>query len=369
MRVARIIALSTVSFAAVLGFQGTGTSPTRYTTNSPVEQTKRVGIQHAKTLSKLQSRQLRSNHRVSASTPMAVSPALMDMAASGTSGGALIGLAAAVLLLGNGDILGCSGIVSSSFLRTPRKMIRDTSAHWKLLLLSAMTLTSFQTYTPPALAALTAPSLSAAGFAVAGLFVGFGTKLGNGCTSGHGICGLARWSIRSFAAVLTFMASAAITTTLAAWKPISLLSATTLTATSLASPNRSIAAAVTAATVGAGVLIPLLAKLKGQKSAPNDIAKIGPALAAGTLFSLGLQRSGMAQSAKVSGFLNLFGFAKGTWDPTLMFVMGGGVVISWLSYQWVQGHQTITSCPTLSCPLVLKEGYFSVPSIAKIDSN
>ena len=46
---------------------------------------------------------------------------------------------------------------------------------------------------------------------VAGLLVGFGTQLGNGCTSGHGVCGLARGSRRSLAATLTFMASAAIT--------------------------------------------------------------------------------------------------------------------------------------------------------------
>lgn len=271
MRVACIIVLSTVSFAAVLGFQGTVTSPARFITNNrPVEHTKLVGLQHAETIPRPHSRQLRSNRGLSGSTSLAVSPALVDMAVSGTSGGALIGLAAAVVLLASGDILGCSGIVSSAILRTPQKMIRDTSAHWKLLFLSAMTLTSFRTYTPPALAALTAPSLSAVGFAVAGLFVGFGTKLGNGCTSGHGICGLARRSKRSFAAVLTFMASAVITTTLAAWKPNSWLTATTLSATSLASPHRAIAAAVTTATVGAGVLIPLLAKLKGQTSAPNN---------------------------------------------------------------------------------------------------
>ncbi|WP_054660560.1 YeeE/YedE family protein, partial [Stenotrophomonas pictorum] len=47
---------------------------------------------------------------------------------------------------------------------------------------------------------------------VAGLLVGFGTRMGNGCTSGHGVCGLGRLSPRSFAAVLTFMATAIVTT-------------------------------------------------------------------------------------------------------------------------------------------------------------
>lgn len=52
------------------------------------------------------------------------------------------------------------------------------------------------------------------GYALAGLFVGFGTKLGNGCTSGHGLCGLARLSVRSFVSVLIFLASAIAISTL-----------------------------------------------------------------------------------------------------------------------------------------------------------
>jgi hypothetical protein len=56
---------------------------------------------------------------------------------------------------------------------------------------------------------------SPAALVVAGLLVGFGTQLGNGCTSGHGVCGLARGSRRSLAATLTFMACAAITVFLA----------------------------------------------------------------------------------------------------------------------------------------------------------
>lgn len=53
---------------------------------------------------------------------------------------------------------------------------------------------------------------SRVGLVVAGLLVGFGTRMGNGCTSGHGVCGLGRLSMRSLAAVLTFMATAIATT-------------------------------------------------------------------------------------------------------------------------------------------------------------
>jgi uncharacterized membrane protein YedE/YeeE len=58
------------------------------------------------------------------------------------------------------------------------------------------------------------PSVSYIGYAIAGFLVGFGTRLGHGCTSGHGICGLARLSKRSFAAVMTFMATAILTASL-----------------------------------------------------------------------------------------------------------------------------------------------------------
>ncbi|WP_395621754.1 YeeE/YedE family protein, partial [Dokdonella sp.] len=53
---------------------------------------------------------------------------------------------------------------------------------------------------------------STTGLIIAGLLVGFGTSMGNGCTSGHGVCGLGRFSVRSLAAVLVFMATAMLTT-------------------------------------------------------------------------------------------------------------------------------------------------------------
>jgi len=61
-------------------------------------------------------------------------------------------------------------------------------------------------------AALPRTDYSRAGLIVAGVLVGFGTRMGNGCTSGHGVCGLGRLSLRSLVAVLTFMATAIVTT-------------------------------------------------------------------------------------------------------------------------------------------------------------
>lgn len=118
-------------------------------------------------------------------------------------GGALIGLAAGVLRLGSGHIAGISGIL--------RLGIRGPDRGWQLVFLAgtliagALAVQHGGTALASGLERASLPVLAAAG-----LLVGIGTGLGNGCTSGHGICGLARFSKRSLAAVTTFMACAAL---------------------------------------------------------------------------------------------------------------------------------------------------------------
>lgn len=121
------------------------------------------------------------------------------------AGGALIGLAAAGLLAFTGRVAGISGIFGGLLLK---HQAGDTA--WRLLFLIGLVL-------GPVLAAalslaqpVTAPS-SWISVLLGGLLVGFGTRLGNGCTSGHGICGMARFSKRSFAATASFMAFGFIT--------------------------------------------------------------------------------------------------------------------------------------------------------------
>lgn len=124
---------------------------------------------------------------------------------SAVLGGLLIGLAAAGLLLFNGRIAGISGILGG-LLDLPRGDVSWRSAFIAGLIAGGLLLLWFY---PQALAL--PPDYSLATYAIAGLLVGYGTRLGSGCTSGHGVCGIARLSPRSLAAVASFMASAIVT--------------------------------------------------------------------------------------------------------------------------------------------------------------
>jgi hypothetical protein len=125
---------------------------------------------------------------------------------TGLLGGLLIGLAAAGLLLADGKIAGISGILGRCF----RPASGDLA--WRLAFLLGLPIGSWlmaRAIPGPAPFSL---STNAVLLAAGGLLVGYGTQLGNGCTSGHGVCGLARRSRRSLVATITFMSSAAITT-------------------------------------------------------------------------------------------------------------------------------------------------------------
>ena len=119
----------------------------------------------------------------------------------------MIGLASALLLLTHGRIAGISGIAGSLLQATTR------DRGWRIAFVGGMAAAGL-------VASLVAPAAIGASVRalpiviVAGLLVGYGTRLGSGCTSGHGVCGISRFSTRSFAAVLVFMATGALTATL-----------------------------------------------------------------------------------------------------------------------------------------------------------
>lgn len=119
----------------------------------------------------------------------------------------MIGIAALVFMAFNGRIAGISGIVSSLLPPKPDTSFGATAAALVTGLLLAVPLYQMLAGQPPQQGMVAElPAL-----AIAGLLVGIGAHVGNGCTSGHGVCGISRFSIRSIIATATFMFSAFVT--------------------------------------------------------------------------------------------------------------------------------------------------------------
>ena len=127
------------------------------------------------------------------------------MPLAGLGGGVLIGISAAIMLLGLGRIAGVSGIAQRATGISDSSMPRVSA--WLFLLglpLGALVVIVVRgDYDPSFAEPLT--------LVIAGLLVGAGTKLGSGCTSGHGVCGMSRLSPRSLVATATFMAAGIVT--------------------------------------------------------------------------------------------------------------------------------------------------------------
>jgi len=125
---------------------------------------------------------------------------------AGFMGGLLIGLSAAIMLLGIGQIAGISGILARSALLTQSRMPWTLATGFICALVVGAAL--FDQQFGPIEANFPPES---AWLITGGLCVGFGTRLSNGCTSGHGVCGISRLSFRSIVATITFMLSGIIT--------------------------------------------------------------------------------------------------------------------------------------------------------------
>ncbi|EWH11750.1 transporter component [Catenovulum agarivorans DS-2] len=123
-------------------------------------------------------------------------------------GGAFIGCAAVFLLIFLGRVAGISGIISQAFSTQSNWLQRNT---WRVafvlgLIMGPIVAVNYFAITPPQ-----APAGNIITLVIAGLLVGFGAVYGSGCTSGHGVCGISRFSKRSIIATATFMATAGMT--------------------------------------------------------------------------------------------------------------------------------------------------------------
>ena len=245
--------------------------------------------------------------------------------------------------------MGASGVASPMILQPQRTW---QSQRWKFVFTAAFigAANLYIRYIDPEALHDTdsARTLSTWGYLAAGLLVGFGTKLGNGCTSGHGICGMARLSRRSFAAVATFMAVAMATAILLSQEAVK--SRTFFLYSDSLPPIRDETTALLFA------VIPTLLALYSLRK-PSE-KTVGAAIS-GALFAVGLAISKMVLPSKVMGFLDLSAILIGTYDPSLATVMVAGVVVSFLSYQYKNRK--------LTKPIMVEN--FNVPTNTVIDSS
>ncbi|KAL4544959.1 hypothetical protein Ndes2526B_g02084 [Nannochloris sp. 'desiccata'] len=293
------------------------------------------------------------------SVAMTITPALVVPVLPSLLGGLSLGVLAVTKLVVSGRILGISGMIKG--------LVHGDRSPWNLVFLSGLLLGGLflQASCPSVFEALPA-SATPVRMIGAGLLVGLGTALGNGCTSGHGICGNARFSPRSFVSTLTFMSCGAIATasmqtaTLFGIAP-GLVPMPAPAADILQLSKMTLAASVVLLTV---VSLAARALIKRQSYGECSIEDSPSApwlsrftdFAAGFLFALSLGVAGMTKSSKVTGFLAVL---SGTFDPSLIFVMGGALLVA------TPAFQLITRYGVLQKPLCTDD-YF-LPKAKAID--
>eukprot|EP01088_Endostelium_zonatum_P019877 TRINITY_DN7070_c0_g1_i2.p1 TRINITY_DN7070_c0_g1~~TRINITY_DN7070_c0_g1_i2.p1 ORF type:complete len:284 (-),score=26.47 TRINITY_DN7070_c0_g1_i2:20-871(-) len=180
-----------------------------------------------------------------------------------------------------------------------------------------------------------------------GLLVGLGTKLSNGCTSGHGVCGLPRFSLRSLAAVMTFMATGVITATL-------FPASQSITSSASSFEPRQYSNVFLGSSVA--ILLSNLAIVKGVSPSSSSISEILVSFGVGSIFGLGLLLSGMSRQSKVLSFLTL----NSNWDPSLMFVMGGAVLGNLITFNLLIPQNKPPQNNTITKSFILGAALFGV---------
>lgn len=266
----------------------------------------------------------------------------IDFVAS-SLGGALIGASAGALWLLHGRIAGISGI-TGSFLTG----VLDNSSPdllWRGSFLSGIALGGVamhsvfhQAFSPPTEIA-SGVTTSTPLLLISGALVGYGTQLGSGCTSGHGVCGLSRFSKRSLVATLTFMgtgALAAYLTRVFSQSPSVLSSsfwgslANTVVRTVVPVTNSTfpeVKAPVFMALASFASMVAAAHLSKVFKS--QTLTSVAAALP-GFTFAIGIGLSGMTDPNKVLNFLD---FSGGNWDPSLAVVMASALLVNTLIYR------------------------------------
>jgi uncharacterized membrane protein YedE/YeeE len=284
-------------------------------------------------------------------------------------GGLLIGSSTTLFLLLAGRLTGLSGILEDAVI--VKKDSSTDSKWWTVIYTGGLVACGavLRSQHPQVFISdggnISTVTLKPTILIISGLLTGFGTRLGCGCTSGHGISGLSRLSPRSLVAVLTFMLTGAISATISRHPTYGSHFYEPARASFFASsayqqffPTLVAAAAVSAITY-----------IRGGVPSKIDFSavRLKDCLASflcASIFGVGLGISGMLQKSKVLGFLNFTG--KSGWDYSLMGVMGGGVLLNLITFYCFRHFNVQTWIPPIkNLRNVLKYGLD--PANMKID--
>ncbi|GJQ14205.1 hypothetical protein GpartN1_g5996.t1 [Galdieria partita] len=268
-------------------------------------------------------------------------------------GGLAIGFSVAVNAVLLGRVTGISGIVGGI-------LARQSGLRWRLSFLGGLAgggwiLRKFLPNTVP----IVSGTVSTLRLAAAGLLVGFGTRLGSGCTSGHGVCGLGRLSKRSLVNVLVFMASGALTAILTG--SVSAYGAGSVVTKDLFTPDKNLLKSFVSFTTPAimsllGIVGASFALDANVSKKVHDFASPIIGSATGYLFAIGLGVAGMTNPVQVVRFLD---FTKPYWNPSLAFVMGSALIVSLSAFSFLRKRK--------NQPLLSSQCY--IPCVAEIDKN
>jgi uncharacterized membrane protein YedE/YeeE len=239
-------------------------------------------------------------------------------------GGFFISLATSIHLLLKGKITGYSGIffnliTGTDFLYNFCFLLGTLITPSYILLFNKSSFTNFENKE------YFISDLNIFGFIFSGLLVGIGTKMGNGCTSGHGVCGIPRLSIRSIVAVCMFMITGITTSTLN--PKLNFFSYNSIEIPNIKIPYLELIIFLFCLIC---IILILIIDSKGIY-AKKDLTDHIISFIVGILFAFGLIQSGMIGRHKVIGFLCL----NSNWDYSLMFVLGSAVGFNLITFHYI----------------------------------
>jgi uncharacterized membrane protein YedE/YeeE len=273
-------------------------------------------------------------------------------------GGAVLGLGTSWLLASNGRIAGFSGL-------TKGFLFPKSAVGWSFngVFMAAFFSTAIVTNVLyPHIYAPGEYQLKPAALAASGVLVGMGTNIGSGCTSGHGICGLARFSKRSLFATAVFFMVALAVASIIRQLAFDTFYDVTLSLEKITDSYDYIQVFHGVVTVAIIIALVVVRIKHPSADSPSAIALLSTTFGA-ALMASGLALSGMTQPTKIFEFLDFLTVAQDNsvgWDPSLAFVLGGATGVALVAFRFILGNDVCFPISKMEAPLC--EATFQLPT-------